>query len=193
MIQVFSNSLGREELQAIADVFSSSWLGKGRHCDEFEREFAKNLQVPRVLLTNSCTSAIGIAVRTLEIGSGDEVIVSTVNFVAYASAVMDVGAVPIFADVDPHTLNITPSEIERLKTPRTKALFLLHYGGHPSPMDEISAACGDNIAIIEDSPNAVNSSYRGEMCGTIGAAGVFSFDTMKILVMGDGGALVLKG
>ena len=59
-------------------------------------------------------------------------------------------------------------------------------------MDEISAACGDNIAIIEDSPNAVNSSYRGEMCGTIGAAGVFSFDTMKILVMGDGGALVLK-
>ena len=101
MIHVFSNSLGPEELEAVADVFSSRWLGKGKHCDEFEREFAENLRVPRVLLTNSCTSAISIAVRVLEIGSGDEVIVSTVNFVACASAVMDVGAVPIFADVDP--------------------------------------------------------------------------------------------
>ena len=192
MIQVFSNSLGPEELQAIADVFPSRWLGKGKHCDEFEKEFAENLRAPRVLLTNNCTSAISIAIRVLGIGPGDDVIVSTVNFVACASAVVDVGAVPIFADVDPHTLNITPSEIERLRTPRTKAVFLLHYGGHPSPMDEIGAACGDNIAIIEDSANAVSSSYKGEMCGTIGAAGVFSFDAMKILVMGDGGALVLK-
>ena len=192
MIQVFSNSLGREELEAVADVFASRWVGKGKHCDEFEREFAETLRVPRVLLTNSCTSAINIAVGVLGIGPGDEVIVSTVNFVACASAVIRAGAVPIFADVDPRTLNIAPSEIERLKTPRTKAVFLLHYGGHACPMDDIRAACGNRIAIIEDSATAVSSSYKGERCGTLGAAGVFSFDAMKILVMGDGGALVLE-
>ena len=192
MIQVFSNSLGPEELEAVANVFPTRWIGKGKQCDAFEREFAEHLGLPRVLLTNSCTSAISIAVGVLGIGPGDEVIVSTVNFVACASAVIGVGAVPIFADVDPRTLNIAPSEIERLKTRRTKAVFLLHYGGHPSPMDDIRAACGNNIAIIEDSANAVSSSYKGEMCGTLGAAGVFSFDAVKILVMGDGGALVLK-
>ena len=192
MIHVFSNSLGPEELEAVANVFPTRWIGKGKQCDAFEREFAEHLGLPRVLLTNSCTSAISIAVGVLGIGPGDEVIVSTVNFVACASAVIGVGAVPIFADVDPRTLNIAPSEIERLKTRRTKAVFLLHYGGHPSPMDDIRAACGNNIAIIEDSANAVSSSYKGEMCGTLGAAGVFSFDAVKILVMGDGGALVLK-
>ena len=192
MIHVFSNSLGPEELDAVAEVFSSRWVGKGKECDEFEREFAAMLRAPRVLLTNSCTSAIGMAVAALGIGPGDEVIVSTINFVACAGAVVAAGAVPVFADVDPSTLNIAPSEIERLKTPRTKAVFLLHYGGHPCAMDEISAACGDDVAIIEDSANAVSSAYKGEMCGTLGAAGVFSFDAMKILVMGDGGALVLQ-
>ena len=191
MIHVFSNSLGPDELKVIAEVFSSGWVGKGQQCDELERELAAHLGVPRVLLTNSCTSAINIAVAALGIGPGDEVIVSTVNFVACASAVIAAGAVPVFADVDPRTLNIAPAEIERLKTPRTKAVILLHYGGHACPMDEIRAACGNDIAIIEDSANAISSSYKGEMCGTMGAAGVFSFDAMKILVMGDGGALVL--
>lgn len=192
MIQMFSNSLGPEELRIIAEVLPSRWLGKGNHCEEFEKEFAHALQVPRVLLTNSGTSAIIVAVRALGISSGDEVIVSTVNYVVCASALLEVGAAPIFADVDSHTLNIKPSEIERLKTPRTKAVIVLHYAGHPCPMDDIRAVCGNDIAIIEDSANAVSSSYKGEMCGTMGAAGVFSFDAVKILVMGDGGALVLK-
>ena len=192
MIQMFSNSLGPEELRVVAEVLASRWLGKGNHCEELEKELARMLDAPRILLTNSGTSAIMIAVRSLEISGGDEVIVSTVNYVTCASALLEAGATPVFADVDPRTLNIEPSEIERLKTPRTKAVILLHYAGHPCPMDEIRAVCGDDIAIIEDSANAVSSSYKGEMCGTMGAAGVFSFDAVKILVMGDGGALMLK-
>ena len=191
MIQMFSNSLGPEELRVVAEVLASRWLGKGNHCEELEKELARMLDAPRILLTNSGTSAIMIAVRSLEISGGDEVIVSTVNYVTCASALLEAGATPVFADVDPRTLNIEPSEIERLKTPRTKAVILLHYAGHPCPMDEIRAVCGDDIAIIEDSANAVSSSYKGEMCGTMGAAGVFSFDAVKILVMGDGGALML--
>jgi len=192
MIEVFSNSLGDEEIRAVEDVFSSKWLGKGKQCEEFEKEFASHLQVPRVLLTNNCTAAIYIALQALGIGIGDEVIVSTINFVGCVNAVIDVGANPVFADVDASTLNIVPNEIERLKTRRTKAAILLHYGGHPCDMDEIRTVCGDDIAIIEDSANSVSSSYKGVMCGTIGDAGVFSFDAMKMLVMADGGALYLK-
>lgn len=192
MIQVFSNSLAKEEIQAIEKVFRSKWVGRGQECADFEREFAAHLDTRRVLLTNNCTSAIYIALRALGIGRGHEVIVSTINFVACASAVIDMGAIPVFADVDPHTLNILPAEIERLKTSRTKAVLLLHYGGHPCPMDEILAASGEGVYIIEDSANSVSSSYKGKMCGTLGDAGVFSFDAMKILVMVDGGVLVLK-
>ena len=194
MIQIFSNSLGAEEVQAVADVFETRWVGKGKQCDAFEREFADHLHVPpdNVLLLNNCTAAIYVALRALGIGPGDEVIISTINFVATASAVIDMGAVPIFADVDPHTLNILPEEIERVTSKHTKAVFLLHYGGHPASMDEIRAVCGDDILIVEDSANAVSSSYKGRMCGTLGDAGVWSFDAMKILVMTDGGALYLR-
>lgn len=193
MIQIFSNSLGDEELAAVAAVFRSRWLGRGRECDAFEAEFAAHLGVPRdhVLLTNACTSAIYIALEALEIGPGDEVIVSTGNFVACASAIVDRGATPVFADVDPRTLNLLPSEIDRLTTPRTRAVFLLHYGGHPCSMADIRAACRPGVLLLEDSANAVASSLEGRMCGTFGDAGVFSFDAMKTLVMADGGALVL--
>jgi len=192
MIQVFSNSLGEEEVRAVERVFKTRWVGRGKECTEFERELARHLKTERVLLTSNCTAAIYLALRALGIGPGDEVIVSTVNFVACASAVVDMGAIPVFADVDSRTLNVLPSEIERLRTKKTKAVFLLHYGGHPCPMDEIRSACGNEMRIIEDSANSVSSSYKGEMCGTMGDAGVFSFDAMKILVMADGGALVLK-
>ncbi|MEM7176095.1 MAG: DegT/DnrJ/EryC1/StrS family aminotransferase [Pseudomonadota bacterium] len=189
---VFSNSVGAEELARVADVFQSGWLGKGQECDAFEAEFAAMLDAPQSLLFNCCTSAIFISLRALGIGKGDEVIISTVNFVACASAVIDCGAVPVFADVDPHSLNILPAEVARLRTPRTRAVIILHYGGHPSDMEGLRDVCGDKIMIIEDSANSVSSSYRGEMCGTLGEAGFFSFDAMKILVMGDGGALVMR-
>ncbi len=192
MTPVFSNSLGAEELARVSEVFESGWLGKGRECDAFEAEFAAMLRAPRSLLFNCCTSAIFISLRALGIGKGDEVIISTVNFVACASAVLECGATPVFADVDPHSLNILPSEVARLRTARTRAVILLHYGGHPSDVDGLRAVCADNIMIIEDSANSVCSSYHGDMCGTLGEAGFFSFDAMKTLVMGDGGALVMK-
>lgn len=192
MIPVFSNTLGDEELAAVQRVFESRWLGQGRECDAFESEFSADLGGAAVLLTNCATSGIYIALQAHGIGPGCEVIVPTVNFVAVANAVVDLGATPVFADVDPIGLNLLPSEVERLRTPRTRAIFLLHYGGHPAPFDDIQAAAGPGVAILEDSANAVRTVYRGRRCGTLGDAGVFSFDAMKILVMGDGGALVVR-
>lgn len=192
MIQVFSNTLGADELMAISDVLRTRWVGKGAQCDSFEREFAEHLGVSSTLLTNNCTAAIYIGLRALGIGAGDEVIIPAINFVASASAVIDMGATPVFADVDLRTLNILPREIERLTTKRTKAVLLLHYGGNPCPMVDISSACKEGTLILEDSANAVNSSFQGKMCGTLGDAGFWSFDAMKILVMADGGALYLR-
>ena len=192
MIPIFSNSLDDQELKVVSEAFRSKWVGKGKQCDAFEREFAVHLGTSRVLLVNNCTAATYIVLRALGIGPGDEVITSTVNFVACASAVMDMGAKPVFADVDPHTLNILPDGIERLTTDRTKAVIILHYGGHPAPVDQIRAACRRDVALIEDSANSVSSSYKGQMCGTLGDAGFFSFDAMKILVTVDGGVLWLR-
>ncbi len=192
MIQVFSNSLGAEELRAVSDLFASHWIGKGRECDAFEREFAAHLGTDHVLMTNNCTASIYIALRALGIEPGDEVIVSTINFVACANAVIELGAKPVFADVDPRALNILPSEIDRLQTPRTRAVIVLHYGGHPAPLGEIDAAHRGYVAIIEDAANAVASTYHGVACGTLGDAGVWSFDAMKILCTLDGGVLWLR-
>ncbi len=192
MIQVFSNSLGEEEVQAIQKVFASRWLGKGKHCEELEKELATYFQVPQILLFNCCTSAIYAALRALKVGKGDEVIVSTVNFVACANAVIDFGAKPVFADVDPATFNILPEEIDRLKTPKTKGVIILHYGGHPCDFDALREVAGEKLFIFEDSANSVASTYKGRHCGTLGDAGACSFDAMKILVMGDGGALYVR-
>ena len=192
MIQVYSNSLGEEELAAVSAVFQSKWLGMGKECAAFEKELGRLWGTEQVLLLNNCSAALFISLKALGVKAGDEVIVSTVNFLACVNAILELGAKPVFADVDAEYLNILPEEIERLKTSRTKAVYILHYGGHPADFDRIQAACGDRIAIIEDSANSVASTYKGRYCGTLGAAGTFSFDAMKTLVMGDGGALIVK-
>lgn len=192
MIQIFSNSLGEEELAAIKRVIDSKWLGMGPECSALEKELGQHFGAQQVLLFNCCTSAIKVALRAAGIGPGDEVIIPTANFIAIPSAVRELGGIPVFADVHPETFALMPEEIIRLKSSRTKAVFLLHYGGHPVPFDEIQTACGDSIQILEDSANSVASSYKGKHCGTLGDFGVFSFDAMKTLVMGDGGAMIVR-
>lgn len=192
MIQIFSNSLGDEEAAAVKRVLESKWLGRGKECDSLEKELSGYFGAEETLLFNSCTSAIYAMLKAHGVGPGQEVIISTVNFVAVASAVIELGAKPVFADVDPRYFNILPSEIKRLKTAKTRAVFILHYGGHPAPFDEIKNAAGKDTLIFEDSANSVASKYKGVHCGALGDGGAFSFDAMKILVMGDGGALILK-
>jgi len=117
--------------------------------------------------------------------------VPSVHFVSVASLLLLLGARPVWADVDPHTLNLLPEEIERLRTKRTRAVTLLHYGGHPCDMAAVWEQCV-GLDIVEDAANAPASCYKGKACGTLGTAGMWSFDPMKILVMGDGGALWMR-
>ncbi len=190
-IQMFSNSLGEEELNAVRKVFESKWLGAGKETTAFEKEFAEKVGASYALATNCCTSALFVAIKTLDIGPGDEVIIPTIHFVGAANAIIDSGATPVFADVDPLYLNITAEEIERLRTPRTRAVMLLHYGGHPCNMDAVMNACR-GLYVIEDSANSILSKYKKKNCGTIGDIGCFSFDPMKMLVTGDGGMMTFN-
>jgi dTDP-4-amino-4,6-dideoxygalactose transaminase len=191
MISIFSNSLGKEELSALESVFDSKWLGASSKTLEFEKQFRELINSKYSLSYNCATAALYDSMRLIGIEEGDEVLITTINFIACTNAIIDNGGIPIFCDVDKNTLNILPEEISRKRTDKTKAVLLLHYGGHPCDMDKIYDVC-DGLTIIEDSANSVYSSYKGKYCGTLGDIGCFSFDAMKILVTGDGGMMTFQ-
>lgn len=194
-IQIFSNTLGNEEVNAIKRVINSKWLGYGSESTLFEKEFSTFIKSKYALGINSATAGLFMSMDILGIGRGDEVILPSCTFVGCANAVVKAGAKPIFADVDVRTLNILPSEVERLMTKRTKAVMLLHYGGHPSDVGNIKKiikSSGKKIFIIEDSANSIYSTYKGKHTGTLGDIGIFSFDAMKTLVTGDGGMMTFQ-
>ena len=191
MIQIFSNSLGKEELKAVEKVFESKWVGAADETLKFEKQFGERINSKYSLSFNCATAILYGSMKILNIKPGDEVLIPTVNFIGCANAIIDAGAKPVFCDVDLNTFNITPEEIERKMTKKTTALLLLHYGGNPAPFDEIKEVSGD-IKIIEDSCNTLFSKYKDRYCGTLGDIGCFSFDAMKILVTGDGGMMTFQ-
>lgn len=192
-IQLFSNSLGEDEIQAIRPVFQSRWIGMGNETKMLEKELGEKWNCPGTLVVNCCTAALFMSMKILGIKRGDEVIIPSIHFIGAVNAILDAGAKPVFADVDIKTLNILPEEIERLRTEKTKAVMVLHYGGHPCDMDKImEIAKKYNLYVIEDNANSPFSIYKGKYCGTIGDIGCTSFESTKIMCMGDGGAITLK-
>ncbi|MEU6647382.1 DegT/DnrJ/EryC1/StrS family aminotransferase [Saccharomonospora sp. NPDC046836] len=195
MINVFQPSLGAEELAAVAEVFAGSWVGKGPKVAEFETAFAARLGVDgtRLLSVDNCTEATFLAVQLAGLGPGCDVVMPTVAFVSAANAVAAHGARPVFCDVDPRTLNPTAEHVEAALTPATKAVLVLHYGGHPGQIDRIADLCAERgVVLIEDAANAVASTIGGRACGTFGDFGVWSFDHGKIAVAVDGGMLYAR-
>ena len=195
MINVFQPSLGQEELQAVAKVFESNWIGKGKKTEEFEKAFHQWVGAPSgdVATVQCCTEGLFQMVALLQLSSKDEVIMPTVSFVGAGNAVASSGAKVVFADVDPRTMNITPEALLKSVTPKTRAVVLIHYGGYPCEMEPILEICKEhNIVCIEDTATAIASKYKNKFCGTLGDMGVWSFDAMKILVTGDGGLVYFK-
>lgn len=195
MINIFQPELRTEELEAVRQVFESNWTGKGQITDQFESRFASYLGVDRSLIRSisCCTEGLFQAMSLLQIRPGDEVILPSISFVGAANAIASAKAVPVFCDVDLRTLNVTADTIAKAITSKTKAIIILHYGGRPCEMDEISKLLAENaIALIEDNACSIASQYKGSYCGTLGDVGVWSFDSMKILVTGDGGMIYCK-
>lgn len=190
MIQVFKPSIGQAEIDAVAEVLRSGWIGLGPKTAEFERRFAQYIGTNYAIGVNSCTSALDLALKLLGITEGDEILVPTVTFVSTAHAVAYNLATPIFCDIDEGTLQIDVKEIKKKTTSRTKAVIPVHYSGRPCDMDSIKEAA-KGLAIIEDAAHACGAEYKAKKCGTLGDIGCFSFHAVKNLAMGDGGALTL--
>ena len=157
---------------------------------ELETELCKTFNVAHAQLVSSGTAALTTAMAALGIGSGDEVIMPTFTFVASFEAVLSVGAVPVLVDVD-DTLTLSPAAVEAAITPRTKVVMPVHMCGSMAQMDELQAICKKhNLLLLEDACQAIGASYKGRSVGTIGDAGTFSFDFVKIITCAEGGAVL---
>ncbi|MCX6354733.1 MAG: dTDP-4-amino-4,6-dideoxygalactose transaminase [Candidatus Aureabacteria bacterium] len=153
----------------------------------------QELQVPRVLLTTSCTHALEMAALLLEIKPGDEVIVPSFTFVSTINAFVLRGARPVFTDIRPDTLNMDEKQIEQLITPRTKAIVLVHYAGVGCEMDSVMRlSMGGHIPVIEDNAHGLFGKYRGKYLGTFGCMAAQSFHETKNFSCGEGGALIIN-
>ena len=180
--------ISEEDKKAVMQALNSRWLTGGPRTKEFEELFTRYTRSKYSVAVNSCTAALHLAMRALNIGSGDEVIVPVLTFAATANAALFVGAKPIFADVDEKTFNISPREIEQRITEKTKAVIVVHYGGQPCDMKEIMEIAEDhNIEVVEDCAHALGALYRGKNAGTFGAVGCFSFYPTKIITTIEGG------
>jgi len=183
---------GEEEEQAALEVIHRRWLTMGSVTQKFESEFARSVGVKHALAVSNGTHALHLACLALGIGPGDEVIVPALTFVATTNAVLYCGAEVLFAEIIGQTeLNISPEDIERRITPRTKAIMVVHYGGYPCRMPEIlETAKHHGLAVIEDAAHAHGASLNGRALGTWGDVGCFSFFSNKNLATGEGGMLV---
>lgn len=181
-----------EDINHVIEVLRSGQLSSlgGRWVSAFEHELAKYLNINHVIAVSSGTAALHVALKALDIGPGDEVLVPAFTFVATASSVLHSNAIPIFVDIELETLGIDPNDIEKKMTERTKAIIPVHIGGVPVNLDEILRIAKEkNLYIIEDAAQALGSEYNGKKVGTFGHVGVFSFYPTKTITTGEGGAL----
>jgi perosamine synthetase len=193
MIPVSKPSIGKEELAAVKKVFDSGWLGMGSSVKEFEDEISKFLGGSTVIAVNTGTTAIHLALDALGINEGDEVIVPSLTFVATIQAITATGATPVFCDIEPDTLNIDVKDVARKITARTKVVIPVHYRGLPCDMDGLTAvAKKNNVKIVEDAAHAFGSHYKGKPIGSFGDITCFSFDPIKVVTCGEGGAIAIR-
>jgi dTDP-4-amino-4,6-dideoxygalactose transaminase len=186
-------SFTSEEIEAVSAVLSSNRVNywTGDRCREFERRFAEWVGTSHAVALMNGTVALDVALKALGIGPGDEVITTSRTFLASASCIVTAGAIPVFADVDADSQNITAETIAAVLTPRTKAVICVHLGGMPCDMDPIMALAAEHgLKVIEDCAQAHGARYRGRSVGSIGHIGAWSFCQDKIMTTGGEGGMV---
>src|SRR3989344_3305872 len=162
MIPVFRPNLGKSEEKAVGEVLKSGWIGNGPRAREFEEKFALYVNVKNTIALNSASAAIHLAILASKIKEGDEVITPSLTFVATNHPILMQKATPVFCDVDEETLCADISDIERKITKKTKAVVVVHYGGHPVDLDPLVKICRKNkITLIEDCAHGAGSFYKG--------------------------------
>lgn len=183
-----------KELEYITQAKANNMLaGDGPFTKRCHQWLEQNTQSKKALLTHSCTAALEMMAMLLNIQPGDEVILPSYTFVSTANAFVLRGAVPVFVDIRPDTLNIDEKLIEAAITKKTKAIVPVHYAGVSCAMDEIMAiAKKHNLKVVEDAAQGVMASYKGKALGAIGDLGAFSFHETKNVISGEGGALLVN-
>ena len=184
---------GREEEELLLAALRSGKWGSldGSFVSQFEREFAAFQAAKFGVTTVNATMGLAVAYKAVGLGPGDEVIVPAYTFIATASAALMIGAIPVFADVDPETLLLSPDSLQAAMTPRTKAIVPVHHGGAPVDMDAVmSVAARHGLRVVEDAAQAHGAAWRGRPVGAIGDVGVFSHQSSKMLPAGEGGTMV---
>jgi dTDP-4-amino-4,6-dideoxygalactose transaminase len=180
------------EIDAVARVMRFGWVGMGAETLSFEKELAGYIGAPEVVTVNSCTSALFLASLVEGIGPGDEVIVPSLTWCATANAALYLGATPVFCDVDPLSMCVTPETIKAKLSSRTKAVIVVHYGGYAIDVEALRDALPSSVAIIEDAAHAMGAAHsNGKRVGASGNPVCFSFYANKNLSTADGGAIAL--
>ncbi|MBX4200633.1 DegT/DnrJ/EryC1/StrS family aminotransferase [Candidatus Parcubacteria bacterium] len=191
MIPLSKQDITDLEKKAVMDVLDSPKLGLGPRLQEFEKNLADFTGVKYAVAVNSGTSALHLIVRALGIGPGDEVITTPFSFVASSNCILYEGAKPVFADIDPNTLNIDVPKIEKKITKKTKAILAVDVFSQPADYGALKKiAKKHKLFLIEDSAEALGSEYKGKKCGSFGDAGVFAFYPNKQITTGEGGAVL---
>jgi perosamine synthetase len=192
-IPVAEPDLSGNEERYVLDAVRSSWISStGPFVTRFETEFARLAGTRTSLGVVNGTMALHLALMTVDLRPGDEVLVPSLTYVATANAVRYCGAEPVFVDVDPETWCIDPRRLEGCITRRTKGIIPVHLYGHPADMDVINhIAATHGLWVVEDAAEAHMARYRGRPAGSLGRIGVFSFYGNKVLTSGEGGAITL--
>jgi dTDP-4-amino-4,6-dideoxygalactose transaminase len=185
-VQVFGSSFDDRELEAVRAALEQGWIGMGEQVVRFEEALGERLGA-HVVMVNSGTSALQLAVELLELPPGSELVLPSFTWVGCANAVALAGHSPVFADVEEDSANLSAATVEPRLTARTAAVMAVHYAGKPARLDELAEL---GLPILEDAAHAVDSTLAGRRCGTIGRLGVLSFDSVKNLATPDGGAVV---
>jgi len=181
------------DCQALVDVCNSGqwWCVGGTKVKQFEERFAAFCGCKVGVCVPNGTIALVVALKALGVGYADEVIVTPYTFIASASSILEVNAIPVFVDIDPETFNIDPSKIEAAITDKTKAIMAVHIGGLPCDMDAIMEIAQEHgLKVIEDCAQAHAAEWKGRKVGSLGDAGAFSFQASKNLTAGEGGIVV---
>lgn len=191
-IPVYQPSLTGNEKKYVNDCLDTTWISsKGKYVTEFESKFADYIGVKYATAVSNGTVAVHLALESLGIGSGDEVIVPTLTYIASVNAIKYTGAEPVFVDSVKETWQIDPEDVKKKITNKTRAIMVVHLYGHPCDMDEILKIAKDNdLYVIEDCAEAFGSMYKGRYTGTFGDVSAFSFFGNKTITTGEGGMVV---
>jgi perosamine synthetase len=191
-VPIYQPWLAGKEKEYVIDCLESNWISsKGKYVNKFETSFAEYVNIRHALTVSNGTVALHLALLTLGIGAGDEVIVPTLTYIASVNSIVYTGAIPVFADSLADTWQIDPEDIRRKITPQTKAIMVVHLYGHPCDMDQIMAIANENhLFVIEDCAEAFGSRYKEKHVGVFGDIATFSFYGNKTITTGEGGMVV---